>query len=122
MYGRIDPAQMSTANISFFIGSFLTQVCFGKFDLGLNFDRPASSIMIQSSCGIQTASGALEKYDITDVTQLRGFLNRDVTGATWGEEGTLILEFEGGDRLMVFDDSDQYESYTISHGTTTIVV
>lgn len=122
MYGRTDPALMSAINISFFVGGFLTQVCFGKFDLGLNFDRPASSIMIQSSFGIETPSRALEKYDISDVTQLKGFLNCDVTGATWGEQGTLILEFEGGGRLMVFDDSDQYESYTISHGTTTIVV
>ena len=122
MYGRSGSLDTSTTDVSFFVGAYLTQVCFGKFDLGLNFDHPPSSIMIQSSFGIQKPSGALEKYGISDVTQLKDLLNCDVTSANWGELGTLILTFEGGNRLMVFDDSDQYESYTISHSGPLIVV
>ena len=122
MYGRMDPCAIGGADISFFNGSCLVQISFGKFDLGLNFDGPLSSVMIQSSFGIQPLDGALKKYDISDVTQLRDFLNCDVHSASWGAQGTLILEFQGGDQLMIFDDSDQYESYVIRRGTTTIVV
>jgi hypothetical protein len=36
--------------------------------------------------------------------------------------GTLELTFAGGDQVLVFDDSDQFESYTISVQGQTIVV
>jgi hypothetical protein len=122
MYGRMGSMPKSNDGISFFVGSYLAQVSFGKFDLGLNFDRPASNIMIESSFGVRRSSGDLTKYEIFEVTELRDFLNCDVSAASWGEQGTLILEFQDGNQILVFDDSDQYESFVIRYGTITIVI
>jgi hypothetical protein len=64
----------------------------------------------------------LQKHPIEEAHLLRPFLNRDVRSATWAEMGTLIISFEGGDEIHLLDDSDQFESFTITHAGKTIVV
>jgi hypothetical protein len=45
-----------------------------------------------------------------------------VTRARGVKDGTLTLEFDNGASLIVFDASDQFESYTITRPGETIVV
>lgn len=120
MYGR--NGEIGTADISFFVGATLTQICLGANDLGVNFQDPQCSVMISSSFGIQTANNEIVKHDLTMGHLLRPFLNLDLIAATWAEMGTLIFTFDGNDQLHVFDDSDQYESYVINYKDLTIVV
>jgi hypothetical protein len=93
----------------------------GAFDLALNFDRPIISITSQAGfrCVI---GGKPQDYSNDMVHALRPFLNRDIVSAKWGERGTLIIVFEGGDEIRLLDESDQFESFTITHAGNTIVV
>jgi hypothetical protein len=120
MYGR--SGEVGTEDLSFLVGSHLTQIGLGKYDLGLSFGLPSTGIMIQSSFAFRLAGQESGKQNVSMGHHLRPFLNRDVIAASWAEQGTLILTFEGGDQIQIFDDSDQYESFTIGHGGKTIVI
>lgn len=122
MYGRSGNLDTSTMDLSFFTGTTLVQICLGSNDLGLNFDIPPIQIMMQSDFGTRAVGQEKMLHNPTDGHLLRSFLNREVSDASWGEKGTLILTFTGGDQVLIFDDSDQSESYTISHSGQTIVV
>jgi len=49
-------------------------------------------------------------------------LGQTVLQALVIDEGILELSFSRGDRLLLFDDSDQYESFQINSGSQNIVV
>ena len=121
MYGRIDPKSISTIDLSFFHGAYLSQVCLGAHDLGLNFDKPAIRIMAQSSFRMLVGDN-ISIHQNEEGYRLRPFLNKDVVLAKWAEMGTLILTFEGGDEIHLLDDSDQYESYNIGHAGLAIIM
>jgi hypothetical protein len=122
MYGRSGELDTGKTGLSFFKGTTLTQIWLGSNDLGLNFDLPPIQIMMQSDFGTKVVGQERMLHDLTNGHLLRSFLNREVSDAAWGEKGTLILTFAGGDQVLIFDDSDQFESYTISHSGQTIVV
>ena len=121
MYGRINPKSIAATDVAFFSQSFLTQVCLGLNDVILNFDRPTISIMTQAGfrCRID---GELRDYPVEEGHLLRPFLNRDVVSAKWAEMGTLVISFDGGDEVHLLDDTDQFESFTVTHAGVTIVV
>jgi hypothetical protein len=122
MYGRMEPNPNATVDLSFLVGASLVQLCFGTSDVQLNFSGPATKISVQSSFDIKPSDGLVDQDDGAEFAQLRPFLNHDVVAASWQEMGTLYLEFDNGKHILIFDDSDLYESYVITHGTTTIVV
>jgi hypothetical protein len=51
-----------------------------------------------------------------------GFIHETVVSAKGDAKGTLTLEFSGGGRLSIFDDSKQFESYQIKNADVLIVV
>ncbi|MGA1984298.1 MAG: hypothetical protein ABSG84_17755 [Acidobacteriaceae bacterium] len=122
MYGRSGELDTGTIDLSFFKGTTLVQICLGANDLGLNFDLPPIQIMMQSGFGTRVVGQERALHDLTSGHILRNFLSREVSDASWGEKGTLILTFVGGDQVLIFDDNDQFEAYTISHPGHTIVV
>jgi len=121
MNGRSGSLDLGT-DLSFFKGTTLTQICLGSNALGLNFDGPPIRLMMQSDFGTKVVGHERKLHALTDGHLLRNFLDREVARALWGERGTLVLTFTGGDQLLIFDDSDDVESYTISHLGQTIVV
>ena len=122
MYGRSGELDTGTIDLSFFKGTTLVQICLGANDLGLNFDLPPVQIMMQSDFGTKVVGQERMLHDLINGHLLRSFLGREVSDASWGEKGTIVLTFVGGDQILIFDDNDQYESYTISHSGPTIVV
>jgi hypothetical protein len=121
VYGRINPESVAATDVSFFSQSFLTQVCLGVSDIILNFNRPNISITTQA--GFQCIiSGEILKHPVEEGHLLRPFLNQDVVSAKWAEMGTLVISFEGGDEIHLLDDTDQFESFTVTHAGNTIVV
>ena len=120
MYGR--SGSLGTFDLSFFIGATLIQICLGAYDLGLNFDGPPIRVMMQTDFGTKAPGEETRRHDLTTGHLLRSFLNHDVSQALWGENGTLILTFDVGDQILIFDNSDEFESYTIHHAGKTIVV
>jgi hypothetical protein len=120
MYGRMDPDTISSIDLSFFHGAYLSQVCFAIGDFGLSFDRPAIAIRAQTFRTL--INGNLNTYAFEETHHLRSFLNKDVVAARWAELGTLMITFEGGDEIHLLDDSDVYESFVIDHAGKTIAV
>lgn len=50
------------------------------------------------------------------------FLGCSIVGAEGSPDGTLRLTWSDGNAFEILDTSAEYESYTISHGTETLVV
>lgn len=110
-------------DLTFFSGRTLLQACFGVHDLILNFDGDVS-LTVTSSVGCMASDGGIQQYD--DFRQVAlavlALLNQTILSAEGDEAGTLTLRFDGGGVLAVYDDSNEYESYTIKNGGQMIVV
>lgn len=110
-------------NLGFFNGKELLQACFGVHDIILNFDGDVS-VTVTSSLGCMGPGGSIQQYD--DFRQASPavlvLLNQTVLAAEGDEAGTLTLKFDGGGMLAIYDDSKNYESYTINNGGKMIVV
>ncbi len=110
-------------NLAFFNGKTLLQACFGVHDLILNFDGDVS-LTVTSSVGCMALDGRIQQYDnFRQVAPVvLAMLNQTILSAEGDEAGTLMLRFHGGGMLAVYDDSKEYESYTIKNGGHMIVV
>jgi hypothetical protein len=110
-------------DLSFLVGRELLQVCFGRHDLNLNFDRNVH-ISVTSCIGYSGVQGDLcRQEDFAAASQfLTSLLSQTVLSVKGDDEGTLVLIFSGGPELFVYDNSKQYESYTIQHGEQIVVV
>ncbi len=110
-------------DLSFLSHQMLIQVCIGAHDLLLHFGADVS-ISVTSSVGCTDSSGTSHKY--ADFRQaaahVAALIDQTVVSVEGNESGTLTLGFDGGGVLVVFDDSKEYESYTIKHGDRVIVV
>ncbi len=110
-------------DLSFFHERTLLQVCFGAHDLRLRFDGDVS-VSVEAAIGCGEPAGAILKYDSfrDAATTLLTFLNQTVHAAEGNVSGTLTLRFKNGAAIAVFDDSVNYESYTINYEDKLIVV
>ena len=113
----------SGTNLDFIKSTTLIQVCFGPFDLILNFHRDVS-ISIYSSIAVGPAGTNLLRHTSFEEIgrEILSLLNRDVLNVEWSPNGTISLTFEGNDLLEIYDDSAHYESYTLSGPAGLIVV
>ena len=110
-------------NLSFFRGKKLLQLCIGVHDLILNFDGDVS-VTVTSSVGFVDSSGTIQKHDDfrEAACAMAALLDQTALSAHGDVAGTLTLTFDGGGMLIVYDDSKDYESYTIKNGDRMIVV
>lgn len=110
-------------DISFLLGTSLLQVCVGKNDLILNFDRDVR-ITLLSDFSFQEKDGLPEIYRETTVGAIALFLllHDTVEQASATEGGGLMLKFASGRILEAFDTSQQYESFWIANGDQQIIV
>jgi hypothetical protein len=110
-------------DFAFFIGRTLLQACFGGHDLILNFDEDVR-VTVTSSVGCLVSSASIRRF--TDFRQAAPFVlalvNRTISAVETGENGTLTLKFDNGGSLELYDDSNDFESYSIKHGEHTIVI
>ena len=110
-------------DLSFFVEKTLLQVCFGRHDLILHFDENVS-ITITSSIGFSSPNGDIQQnedfYLMANI--ILQLLEKKIVSVLTNTEGTLILCFENGFDLVVYDDSAYYESYVIRNGEKLIIV
>jgi hypothetical protein len=113
----------SNTQLDFFKGKTLLQACFGVHDLILNFTEKVS-ISIFSSVGVGLEGRDFDRHSgFNEVSrELLRFLNRAVVDVRWTSEGTVSLIFDEGDALQIYDDSPEYESYTITSPAGLLVV
>lgn len=113
----------ATEDLSFFVGVDLLQVCVGKNEVILNFDRGVR-VTVLSDLAVTNASGRSDRYDdpIEAAKALLDLLHDSVKNAQATGEGGLRIDFASGRAVEVFDTSLQYESFSISAGKKEIVV
>ena len=118
MYGLAEDA-----DLSFFKGAFLEQVCLGANQVILNFDQGVS---ISSACWVALAVGEhrIESDDPrTLAPALMKLIAESIVDVRWKGDGTLFLLFSNGGSMRIEDDgAPHYESYQIKHGDDLIVV
>jgi hypothetical protein len=110
-------------DLSFLFGAQLLQVCVGKNELMLNFDRDVR-VTILSDIVVTPPRGAPVTYRDTagGATALLPLLHDSITGATATDAGGLQLSFQTGATVELLDTSSQFESFWLSDGDHKIVV
>ena len=113
----------STADISFLLGVCFEQLCVSSGALTINGDNRIS-IKIFGGFAVSTSGKAYIRYNgaIDDAVALLPLIGSSVVAAEATIEGGLQIKFSSGAVLVIFDDSDQFESFTIEQGEKIIVV
>jgi hypothetical protein len=109
----------SDLDLSFLHGTELIQVCVGLNQLQFHF-HPTGSISVEGGWELRDANGV--RIDGRDdgpdrpPLQVHRLLGGRVAGSEVFAPKWFALRFEGGEILRVFDDSAQYESFSIQPG------
>jgi hypothetical protein len=135
MYGV--PANLDLQGLH---GSSLTQICVGPLDLQFHFTREPQgldpgqvrltgghTISVEGSWRLVDSSGGVIDESAGRVGDKQGSQSRSgmavrillagtVEGSDVDPPRSFTLRFVSGHRLTVFDDSDQYESFSIQPG------
>ena len=114
MYGV--PADL---DLSFLNGTVLVQVCLGQFQVQFHF-HPIGSISVEGGWELLDSAGERIdcRYDSPGRPpyQLHRLLGGRVVGTELSAPDWFAVRFQGGEVLRVFDDSKQYESFSIQPG------
>jgi hypothetical protein len=115
-------------DFGFLVGAQLDQVAIGRHQVVLNFDR-GISVSMQCSYGVLPSDGAaadldglLESHTPGHAASLLGLLGQTIVSAIVQDSDTLALAFNGGRRLAIRDDSEQYESFQIAAPEKLLIV
>ncbi len=96
----------------------LFQVCIGKYQFTLNFDK---NVSISIGCDCLYDSGGGEKLSISDyvenATLLCGLIGCAMSHATRTDDGGLLIKFSNGATLHLLNDTPYYEAFQLDiHG------
>lgn len=110
-------------DVSFLVGAVLIQVCAGENEVVLNFDEDVS---IMSAATIRYAEDGEPQRELEDARTvskaLIDLLGQTIVRADGNLDGTLRLFWSNDSRVELLDSWGDYESYTVRHGETLIVV
>ena len=114
MYGV--PANL---DLSRFVGATLIQLGVGEFQIQFHF-HPDSSISVEGRWEVRDSTGVLgdkakENAQRTGL-YIHFLLGRKIGQYTVDAPRSFSLTFETGHKLTVFDDSREYESFSIQPG------
>ena len=114
MYG-VPPA----LDLSRFKDAVFIQLCVGEFQLQFHF-HPCASISVEGKWELRDESGSLvdgsERGAKRDALYAHRLLGKKVNGFSLDAPTSFSLRFESGHVLTIFDDSRQYESFSIQPG------
>jgi hypothetical protein len=102
--------------LSHLTGGEVQQVCVGKYDLQFHL-HPTGNISVWSRCELLGADGSVaDTWE--DGLRSERFLFADLLGGTVSEvtipdTKTLRIAFADGRHLVIYDTSEQYESFSV---------
>lgn len=109
----------SDLDLDSFKGATLIQVCLGEFQLQFKFDSDAE-ISVEGAWQIVGRNSEIVDAGTRNVQRTENrvhlLLGRKVEGWSVHAPEWFELQFEGRLALRVFDDSEQYESFSIQPG------
>lgn len=110
-------------DLGFFLKKPLGQLCFGLYQIAMNFEGGVS-LYIESSLTLKQGNG--EEFGFSSpyvgAGMLLTLLGAEVVNARGESDGGLSLEFSNESALFVANDNSEYESYQILNGSSEIVV
>lgn len=113
----------TNVDLSFLYGVTLLQICIGENEVILNFDQEVS-IMVASNLRLTPPQG--EAFEVEDAREagasLLPLLGRSVTDVLGTSDGTLSLTWDVGHLVEILDTWKEFESYTVRHGQSLLVV
>ena len=99
-----------------FVGKELNQICLGRFQIWLNFSR-AGKISVEGGWELRDAAGNLvdsaEQHDSRENYRIHRLIDVPVIHFSIDPPRSFTLFFDNGLALTVFDDSEQYESFSV---------
>jgi hypothetical protein len=111
------------ADLTFFLGKPLEQVCFGSYQIQLNFSE-AVSLSVESRLVLTTAQE--EVFELgqpySQAGGLLDLLGKEVISASAESNGDLSLKFSNQSILKVLNENSRYESYQITNGSVSTIV
>ena len=109
-------------DLTFLIGEELIQYAVGQNEIILNF-HPGASITVESELKVTSPLGSFAATSPRlAAVHVDGLLGSVIVTATGTPDGTTSLTFDDGTVVEIFDNTEHYESYTITSSGTTIVV
>jgi hypothetical protein len=115
MYGV--PADLDLSRLK---NGVLVQLCLGQYQLQFHF-HPSGSISVEGKWELRDADDMLVdggERDVLSKDAIRAhrLLGKRVNEASVDAPRSFSLCFEGGDVLTIYDDSSEYESFSIQPG------
>jgi hypothetical protein len=99
-----------------FVGHGLNQIALGRFQAQLHF-AGAGSISVEGRWELRDPSGELidrwEENATRDCYRIHRLLDLLVAGFEIDAPASFTLVFEPSYRLTIFDDTEQYESFSV---------
>jgi hypothetical protein len=119
MYGLPDNFTLMS-----FHDATLLQVSIGQHQVSLLFDGDNRGVSIESRYAVQGTAGEPEEFTAAaaGAAALAAILGAQLEHVAGTPDGTLTLSFSTGAKVVIFDDSTNYESYQIPDGEQLIVV
>lgn len=114
----------NNVDLSFLYGVELQQVCIGENEVILNFDRDIRITILSSFAVASKRDTPITTYHeaAKGGSAILSLLHLCVSKAEATDTGGLLLEFNSGASVNIFDDSDQYESFWIANQNEQIIV
>ena len=110
MYGV--PANL---DLSQFHGATLLQIAAGQHDLQLRFESPLE-IAIEGRWELRDPTGGIT----SSLDRLRRLAGGTIVSTRINAPRSIVLEFDGGASLEIYDSSTQYESFAIQPGNVIV--
>jgi hypothetical protein len=110
-------------DFSYLINSEIIQVCLGQNEAILNFDDGGLRITILARFEV-TVDGTEYVFEesLLGAGILVALTHDPIAQVEVVNDTTLCILLASGNQLRLFDDSEQYESFTIEHDATIYVV
>lgn len=100
-----------------FVGQDLNQICLTRFQIQLHFSG-AGSIGVEGGWEIRDGTGNLldsaEPHESRESYRIHRLIDVPVAGFSIDPPRSFTLSFANGLALTVFDDSEQYESFSVT--------
>ena len=115
MYGV--PADL---NLAPFLRATLTQIALGEFQIQFRFD-PEGTISVEGKWELRASNGSIvDEFSRTDFSRdayrVHVILGKQVIHTQVDAPDSFSLHFATGHLLTIWDDSQQYESFSIQPG------
>jgi hypothetical protein len=113
----------NTIDLSFLLTASVSQVVVSLSALSIDFDKPVR-LTIYSTFAVGLSGQPMSQFNgsTEDAQALFPLIGDAISEAKATASGGLQVTFESGSVLEIFDDSEQYESFSIANGDQLIVV